>query len=64
VSIRRVIAFMSFIFSVGLFIAGFFFNKFGWYAFLPGIVCIAVSVLLLLFTTWSDVTEIAKAIKK
>ena len=64
VSVRRVLAFLLVLSAVGLFIGGFFFNKESWYVFLPGIACLAGSLLLLFFTTWSDVAEIAKAIKK
>lgn len=64
VSIRRVLAFLLVLSAIGLFVGGFFIDKESWYVFLPGIVCLAGSLLLLFFTTWSDVAEIAKAIKK
>lgn len=65
VSMRRVLAFLSFVAAIGLFLGGFFVKKeIGWYIFIPGIVCIAGSLLLLFFTTWTDVAEVAKAIKK
>ena len=64
VSMRRVLAFLMALAAIGLFIGGFFITKESWYVFLPGIVCLAGSLLLLFFTTWGDVAEIAKAIKK
>lgn len=35
----------------------------GWYVFVPAILCVAACLLLLFFTTWADVAEIAKAWK-
>ena len=64
VSMRRVLALLLALASVALFIIGFYFEKEGWYTFLPGIVCLAGSLLLLFFTTWEDVTEMIKTIKK
>jgi uncharacterized membrane protein len=64
VSMRRVLAFILVLSAIGLFVGGFFISKESWYVFIPGIVCLAGSLLLLFFTTWSDVAEIAKVIKK
>ena len=64
VSMRRVLAFLLAVVAVGLFIGGFFIEKEGWYAFVPGIACLCGSLLLLFFTTWADIAEIAKAIRK
>lgn len=64
VSMRRVLAFILTLTAIGLFVGGFFITKDSWYVFLPGIVCLVGMLLLLFFTTWSDVAEIAKAIKK
>ena len=63
VSMRRVLAFMLILAAVGLFAGGLFITKESWFAFLPGIACLAGSLMLLFFTTWSDVAEIAKAVK-
>ena len=62
-SMRRVLAFLLSLAAIGLFILGFNFKD-GWFVFIPGMVCLAAVLLLLFFTTWGDVAEIAKAIKK
>jgi hypothetical protein len=59
-----VLAFIFGFAAIGLFIGGLFFPAFSWYAFIPGISCLAGALLLLFFTTWSDIAEIAKALKK
>ncbi len=64
VSMRRVLAFLLVVAAIGLFIGGFFITKESWYVFLPGIVCLAGSLLLLFFTTWNDVAEVINAAKK
>lgn len=64
VSMRRVLAFLLVLCAIGLFLGGFFIDKESWYVFLPGIACLVGSLLLLFFTTWSDVAEIVKAVKK
>jgi len=65
VSMRRVLAFVLALAALGLFAGGFLFEKDGkWYAYIPGIACLAGSLLLLFFTTWSDIAEIAKALRK
>ena len=66
ISMRRVLAFILTLCAIALFaIGGFYFlEKGGWFAFIPGITCLAGSLLLLFFTTWNDIAEIAKAIKK
>ena len=65
ISMRRVLAFFLVPAAVGLFIGGFFFvEKGSWYVFLPGIACLCGSLLLLFFTTWSDVAEITKLVRR
>ena len=64
VSMRRVLAFLMALAAVGLFVGGFFITKESWYAFLPGIVCLAGSLLLLFFTTWEDIKSLAGIIAK
>lgn len=64
VSIRRVLAFVLILAAIGLFVGGFFISKESWYVFIPGITSLAGALLLLFFTTWSDVAEVAKAVKK
>ena len=63
VSMRRVLAFLLVFVFIGLSIGGFFIQKESWFVFLPGIASLAGALLLLLFTTWSDVTELTKAVK-
>jgi len=64
VSMRRVLAFLTAFAAIGLFVGGFFVTKESWYVFVPGIACLAGSLFLLFFTTWGDVAEIAKAVRK
>jgi hypothetical protein len=64
VSMRRVLAFLLALAAIGLFIGGIISKKVEWYAYIPGIACLAGSLLLLFFTTWSDIAKIAKAVKK
>jgi len=64
-SMRRVLAFMLAAAAVALFAAAFFFAKEkDWYAYLPGIACLCGSLLLLFFTTWSDMAEFAKTLRE
>ncbi len=65
VSMRRVLAFLLVLAAIGLFTGAFFFAKEkDWFAYIPGIACLAGALLLLFFTTWNDVAEAAKAFKK
>ena len=36
----------------------------GWYVFIPSALCVVAALLLMFFTTWSDVAAIVAAIKK
>ncbi len=65
VSMRRVLAFLLVVAAVGLFVVAFFFAKEeDWFAYIPGVACLVGALLLLFFTTWTDVVEVAKAIKE
>ena len=64
VSMRRVLAFLLVLAAIGVFIGAFFFAEHSWYVFIPGIACLAGALLLLFFTTWNDIAEIAKVLKK
>ena len=64
VSMRRVLACLLSAAAIGLFIGAFFVQKESWYVFLPGIACLCGSLLLLFFTTWADVAEVARAVRK
>jgi hypothetical protein len=59
VSIRRVLALFFSLASIALFWAAFTFSAAGWFVFVPGIACLVAVLLLLFFTTWSDITELA-----
>ena len=63
VSMRRVLALLFALAAIALFVGGFFVIKETWFVFIPGIASLAGSLFLLFFTTWSDVAEVAKAIK-
>jgi heme/copper-type cytochrome/quinol oxidase subunit 1 len=59
-SARRVLAFILAVAAVALFVAALFHApQYGWTVYIPGGVCIAGSLLLLFFTTWTDVSTIA-----
>ena len=64
VSMRRVLAFFLVLAAIALFVVGFCFKTIDWYVFIPGIACLVGALLLLFFTTWNDVVEVAKAIRK
>ena len=64
VSMRRVLAFLLVLAAAGLFVGGFWYEKDKWYVFIPGIACLVGALLLLFFTTWEDIAEIARSIKK
>ena len=34
-----------------------------WYAYIPGAICVLASLLLLFFTTWTDVAAVVSAAK-
>jgi len=36
----------------------------GWYVFIPSVACLAGALLLMFFTTWSDVAAVVSAVKK
>jgi hypothetical protein len=63
VSARRVLAFILAVAAIGLFAAAFLFSANGWTVFVPGIACLAGTLLLLFFTTWGDIAAIAAAWK-
>ena len=61
VSIRRVLAFLSFLAAIGLFILGLLLPDHKWNVFIPGIACLILTPVLLFFTTWADIVEVTKA---
>ncbi|MCL2186529.1 MAG: hypothetical protein FWB86_11885 [Treponema sp.] len=64
VSMRRVLAFILALAAIGLFVFGIISKKDNWFVFLPGIACLAGALTLLFFTTWNDITELTKAVRK
>lgn len=62
VSIRRVLALFFAVAAIGLFWGAFTFSATGWFVFVPGIACLAAVLLLLFFTTWADISELASKI--
>jgi hypothetical protein len=63
-SMRRVLSFILAVASIGLFVVAILCApQYGWAVFLPGIAALAGSLLLLLFTTWGDISLIAAAWK-
>jgi heme/copper-type cytochrome/quinol oxidase subunit 1 len=64
VSARRVLAFVFALASVALFVAALFnAPQYGWVVYVPGGACLAGSLLLLFFTTITDVQSLIAAWK-
>lgn len=63
VSMRRILAALFSIASFVSYFKAFEYSAAGWYVFIPGISYEVGALLLLFFTTWGDVAEIAKAWK-
>jgi len=63
VSMRRVLAFLSFLAAVGLFTLAIFFADSKQNVFIPGIACTLLVAVLLFFTTWADIESVIKAAK-
>jgi hypothetical protein len=62
VSMRRVLAFILAVAALPLFVLAILrAPQYGWAVYIPGSVCIAGSLLLLFFTTWTDVQAIIAA---
>jgi hypothetical protein len=64
VSMRRVLAFFLALSAVGLFVGGFFFSGNGWTVFIPGVAALSGSLLLLFFTTWTDIAGVVSVFRK
>jgi hypothetical protein len=63
-SMRRVLAFLSFLAFVGLGILAYAVVSAGWFVFIPSALALMAMILLLFFTTWADVAEIVRAAKE
>jgi hypothetical protein len=62
VSIRRVLAAFFSLSAVSLGAVAIP-NAPGWYVFIPSVACLAGALLLMFFTTWSDVAAVISASK-
>jgi len=64
VSMRRVLAFLLAVASIGLLVAGILVVEKGWFVFIGGTIPLAGALLLLFFTTWGDIAKVANAVRK
>lgn len=62
-SMRRLLAFLLAVASVGLFAVALILRLETWAPYAAGGACLVGSILLLLFTTWSDLSNAVKAVK-
>ena len=62
-SMRRVLAFFCFVAFVVLALAAFRFSDAGWFVFIPAALALVAMLMLLFFTTWSDVASVVSAAK-
>jgi hypothetical protein len=60
-SSRRIAAFLLIFFSLPLFFVAFLHSEHGWTVYIPGGLCLVLATLLFLFTTLTDLKEIAEA---
>ncbi len=65
VSLRRVLALGFSVSAVGLFTqaVGWANTGWGWYAYIPGSLCLVAVLALTFFTTWADIAAIVSAWK-
>jgi hypothetical protein len=63
VSMRRVLAFFFALAAVALGVLGFRYADKGWFVFIPCGACLVAVLLLLFFTTWTDLANAARALK-
>lgn len=62
VSMRRILAAYFSLSAVALGVLAIP-NAPGWYVFIPSGLCLVAALMLMFFTTWADIAEIAKAWK-
>jgi hypothetical protein len=60
-SSRRIAAFILIFFSLPLFLAAFRHSEHGWAVYIPGGLCLVLATVLFMFTTLTDLKEIAEA---
>jgi hypothetical protein len=59
-SIRRILACFFAVSSIVLFVVAIFFApQYGWVSYIPGGACLLSALVLLLFTTWGDISALA-----
>jgi hypothetical protein len=64
-SVRRILAFILALASLGLFVTAILCApQYGWAVYIPGGACLIAAILLLLFTSWTDVTACVAAWKE
>jgi hypothetical protein len=61
ISMRRVLAAVFAMAAVALFALALRLPAAGWTPYLPGALCLGACLLLLFFTTWSDVVALVQA---
>jgi LDH2 family malate/lactate/ureidoglycolate dehydrogenase len=62
-SIRRILAFILSISSIGISVVSLNYARYGWIVFLPPAMFLIASIVLLFFTTWTDITALISATK-
>jgi hypothetical protein len=63
-SMRRILAFSLAVASLGLFVTAILCApQYGWAVYIPGASCLAAMIILLLFTTWTDISAFAASWK-
>lgn len=63
-SMRRVLSLLFAVYSNILFIMAMPYVASGWVVFIPGLAYMCASLVLLLFTTWEEITKLAAALRK
>jgi hypothetical protein len=61
ISSRRIAAFILIFFSLPLYLVAFLHSENGWAVYIPGSLCVVMSTLLFMFTTLTDLKEVAEA---
>lgn len=62
-SMRRTLAFLLVIASIGLSLVSLRYAQYGWVVFIPSGLFLIASIVLLFFTTWTDITALVSAAK-
>lgn len=62
-SMRRVLAFLSWLFGAASSVIALRYVSAGWIAFIPAMAFLLFALMMLFFTTWADLKEIVLAAK-